>query len=421
MAEGVVRVHRVEGAIYGVTASSLERVLQEARDEGALLVVLELDTPGGLVSSAEDMITNILNSEVPVCAFVTPKGAHAASAGFFLLLAADVAVMSPVTRTGSAHPVMPGGANDAQDIGLKKVAEDLAALIRSAAAARGRPAELAEKAVSEARSWSAEEALGHGLIDLIVNDRDDLIERLDGREIVRSTGERVVLDLTGARLVEHELTTMEEFSSFLFHPVTMGILIVLAGLGFYIEFQNPGMIFPGVIGALALLTFLFGSQLLPVNFLGVALVALGIVLFVLEIKIASFGLLTLAGGTSIAIGLYLLFDRSVPGMGVSLGVIGGIVLVSMAAAGIVTWAVVRAQRRRPTTGREGFIGEVGRAETALAPTGTVFVHGEYWSAEATHLVAKGAPVRVVSVGPGLRLVVEPVVAPQRSGAPDSTA
>ncbi|NJN65098.1 MAG: nodulation protein NfeD, partial [Acidobacteria bacterium] len=352
-AAGVVRVHRIEGGIYGVTASSLERALAEAESEGAVLFVLELDTPGGLVTAAEDMISAILNSEVPVAAFVTPKGAHAASAGFFLLIASDVAAMSPVTRTGSAHPVTIGGENSAQDIGLKKLAEDLAALIRSAAAARGRPAELAEKAVSEAKSWSAEEAVQAGLVDVIADDLDELIDLLDGREIVRSDGTRQTLSLKGAVVVRHEPTALENIEEFLFHPVTMGLLLVLAGLGFYIEFNNPGMIVPGVVGALCLLVFLYGSQVLPVNLVGIALVALGIVLFVLEIKIVSYGLLTLAGGVSVAAGLYLLFDRAVPGTGVSLAAIAAIAVAAMAAAGAVTWMVVRAQRQKPTTGREG--------------------------------------------------------------------
>lgn len=404
--EPTVRVHRLEGMVHGVSAAVLERVLIQAEESGDALVVLEMDTPGGLVVSAEDMISAILNSPVPVAAFVTPRGAHAASAGFFLLLAADVAAMSPVTRTGSAHPVTAGGQNTKEDIGLKKVAEDLAALIRSAAAARGRPADLAEQAVTEAKAWSAEEALEVGLIDLLVTDTEELVGRLDGREIIRSDGARQTLDLAGAKIIEHELTDLEEIKSVVLHPLVMGLLLVLAGIGFYIEFQNPGMFVPGLLGLACLLVFLYGTQVLPVNIFGLALVALGIVMFVLELKVPSFGLLTLGGGACVAAGLYLLFDSGVPGMEIPVGSILFLTAVMMIVVTGVGFLVVRAQRRSPTTGREGVVGEVGEAATALDPDGTVMVHGEFWAARADAPLPRGARVRVVAVLPGLKLSVE---------------
>ncbi|GAB4375892.1 MAG: nodulation protein NfeD [Acidobacteriota bacterium] len=414
-----VRVYRLEGAIHGASAQVLLRVLDEARRNGDSLVVIELDTPGGLVTSAQEMISALLNSEVPVAVYVSPKGAHAASAGFFLLLAADVAAMAPVTRTGSAHPVAPGGANDKDDVALRKVAEDLAALIRAAAEARGRPAKLAEQAVFEARSWSAEEALEAGLIDLIAQSTEELVERLDGREIIRANGERRTLKLAGARIVRHELTGSEQLKNMLFHPVVMGMLLLLAGIGFYIEYHNPGMFIPGLIGLVALVLFLYGTRALPVNLFGVALIALGIVMFVLEVKITSYGLLTIGGVACVSVGLYLLFDRSVPGLAVPAWAIVVLVGSMMAVVLPVMALVIKAQRRRPTTGREGVVGEVGESTTPLDPEGTVLVHGELWRARSVQPVPSGTRIRVRAALPGLMLEVEPLDATASAAGRDA--
>ena len=307
----VVRVHRHEGVIHGVSADILERVLADAAREGDALVIYELDTPGGLVDAAERMVQQILNSKVPVAVFVAPKGAHAASAGFFLLLAGDVAAMAPFTRTGAAHPITAGGENKEGDIALKKAAEDLSALIRTTARARGRPPELAEKAVRDAVSWSAEEALEARLIDLVVADRETLVRQLDGREIVRPDGTRVTLALADATLREHALDWVERMKDVVLHPVVMALLLSIAALGIYIEFTHPGLVLPGAVGAVALLIFLYGSRILPVNYLAAALVAAGIVFFILEIKVTSYGMLGVAGTASIGLGLWL----PLPGLG----------------------------------------------------------------------------------------------------------
>ena len=411
----LVSVYKHEGMVHPISAAVLARVLEEAQLEGASLVVIELDTPGGLVTSAEKMITAILNSPVPVCVYVSPKGAHAASAGFFLLQAADVAAMAPVTRTGSAHPVMAGGENKKDDINLLKVAEDLAALVRASAAARGRPAELAEQAVYEAKAWSAEEAREAGLIELVEPDLDALIAALDGREIIRANGDRETLSLVNPRVERAELTTSERLKNTFFHPIAMGLLLVLAVLGFYIEYNNPGLIFPGLLGALCLIVFLYGTQLLPVNVFGVALIALGLVLFMLEVKFVSFGALTLAGGLCVGVGLSVLFDREIPGMQVPIKTIVAVVLALMAVVGFVTFLVVKALRGKTTTGREGVVGEIGRATSALDPSGTVFVHGEVWTAVAASPIEEGRPIRVIAVEEGLRLRVEEAAATALEG------
>ena len=410
-----VRVYRLEGGIHGASAQVIARVLDVAREQHDSLVVIELDTPGGLVVSAQEMISDILNSEVPVAVYVSPKGAHAASAGFFLLQAADVAAMAPVTRTGSAHPIAPGGSNDKDDVALRKAAEDLAALIRAAAEARGRPAKLAEKAVFEARSWSAEEALEAGLIDLIAESTEELVERLDGRQITRANGERQTLELTGARLVRHELTGTEQLKNLLFHPAVMAMLLLLAGIGFYIEYHSPGSFIPALFGLIALVLFLYGTRVLPVNVFGVALIALGIVMFVLEVKITSYGLLTVGGALSVAFGLYLLIDRSVPGLAVPVWSIVVLVGGMMAIVLPVMFLVVRAQRRPVTTGREGVVGETGESTTELSPQGMVLVHGELWRARTVQPVPRGTRVRVRAVEPGLLLVVEPLDEPATDG------
>ncbi len=411
----VVRVHRHEGVIHGVSADILERVLQDAARDGDALVLYELDTPGGLVDAAERMVQQILNSKVPVAVFVAPKGAHAASAGFFLLLAGDVAAMAPLTRTGAAHPITAGGENQEGDIALKKAAEDLSALIRSTARAHGRPPELAEKAVRDAVSWSAEEALEARLIDFVAPDREALVRQLDGREIVRPDGTRVTLELAGATLKEHDLDSIEQMKSVVLHPVVMALLLSLAALGIYIEFTHPGLILPGAVGGVALLVFLYGSRILPVNYLAAALVAVGIVFFILEIKVTSYGMLGVAGTAAIALGLWLLFPGSVPGLRLPLSMLAPIVLFMAAALGGVALVVSRAMRRRPTTGREGIVGSIGRATEPVAPEGWVFVWGERWRARSPRPIGAGEAIRVTG-SEGLVLLVEP--APDGAKAPE---
>ena len=403
----LVLVHRLDGMIHGVSAKILHRALAEADERGVAVFVLEMDTPGGLVDAAEDMVRDILNSPVPVVAYVAPRGAHAASAGFFLLLAADVAAMAPVTRTGAAHPIVAGGENKEGDIALEKAAEDLAALLRSAARARGKPAELAEQAVRESRSWSAEEAREAGLVDVIAGSREELLRWLDGREIVRSDGSRVVLHLADPRVETFRLHWQESFENVLLHPVLLSLLLSIGVLAFYIEFTHPGLVLPGLVGLLCLLVALYGMRLLPVDWLGVALLALGVVMLILEIKVVSYGMLTIGGIASLLVGLWLLFPRDVPGLAVPWQVLVPVGLFLAAVILPVMWLVLRTQLRRATTGRDGMIGLAGEATTPLDPEGTVLVHGEYWKARATRPLPAGARVRVREVKDGLRLVVEP--------------
>lgn len=400
-----VRVLRIDGMIHPVTAAILERALEESAREGDDLFLLELDTPGGLVDSTERMIRAMLASPTPICVYVTPRGAHAASAGFFILLAGNVAAMAPVTRTGASSVITIGGENKEGDVALKKASEDLQALLRSLTRAYGRPAEVAEEAVKNAKSWSAEEALEAKLIDLVVPSREELLARLDGREVPRIDGTKTTLRLAGARVVEQELTWSEGFKNVVLHPTIIALLLTIAIIGIYVEFTHPGLILPGVVGVTALLIFLYGSQVLPVRYFAAALVACGVVAFVLELKIVSHGLLTIAGVALTGLGLFLLFPADIPGLAIPLVWLGPLFLVLVGTLIVVTRIVRRALRAPLATGREGLVGELGTAQTDLAPEGRVFVHGETWFARAAETIPRGTPVRVAG-SEGLVLVVE---------------
>jgi membrane-bound serine protease (ClpP class) len=393
--------------IHPVAAAILEQALAESAEKNEELVVIELDTPGGLVTAAEDFVKQILGSEVPVCVFVSPRGAHAASAGFFILLASDVAAMAPVTRTGAASPVQLGGENKEGDVQLKKISEDLSALMRATARNRGRPADLAEQAVRDARSWSANEALEAGLIEVMANDIDDLLKQLDGRQITRSDGSTEVLELEGAEVLRHELNWGEELKQVLMQPLVLLLLVGIAAVGIYLELTNPGLILPGVVGVAALLIVLYVSQTLPVNYFAFALIALGLILFILEIKVVSYGMLTLGGAVCLGVGLWFVFPRSVPGLGISMLTFVPVLVFIVGLVALVTFLVARTYRHPVNTGREGMVGLVGETAGELSPTGRVFVHGEYWNAQSTMPVPANARVRVVGVE-GLKLIVEPV-------------
>lgn len=402
-----VRVLRVRGMIHAVTAAIIDSALETASREGDSLVILELDTPGGLVDATEQIVQSMLNSSVPVCVYVSPRGAHAASAGFFLLIAADVAAMAPLTRTGASHPITAGGPNREDDVALKKVAEDLSALLRTTATRRGRSPEIAEQAVREAKSWTAEEALASGLIELIANDGTDLLRQLDGREVVRPDGTTTRLATREFQLVHHRIEWRKRLASVILHPVMLGLMLALASLGIYIELTHPGLILPGLVGAACLLVFLYGSSVLPVNYLAAALIALGLVMFLLEIKVSSYGLLGIGGAIAVLVGLYLLLPRDIPGLAIPLRVLIPLGLSLVLLLGSVTFLVARSQRAPIATGREAAIGAIGRVEVAIDPVGKVFVHGELWSASASHRLEVGRTVRVVSHD-GLRLKVEAV-------------
>ena len=393
----VVRM-RVEDTIQPASQRYIERVLDEAAARDAVLVVMELDTPGGLVDTTRDITSAITTSEVPVVVFVVPGGARAASAGFFILISADVAAMAPGTNTGAAHPVSGQGENLPEDV-RDKITNDAAAMVRALAKQRGRNPETAERTVVESISLTAEEALEEHLIDFVVGDFNELLEILDGYEVTRFNGETEVLDLESPTLVDIEASFAERLFSVLANPNVAYLLMALGALGLYVEITHPGGILPGLVGVIFLLLGLYSVSVLPVSWAGVALIFMGLVLFVLEVKVTSYGLLTVGGVISFVLGSLMLFEGPIPAMRVSLGVVLPTAVVVAVLTGFLLTRVLWAHRQRPMTGREGLVGEEGRTLDELAPDGKVMVHGEYWDARAVGpRIPGGSQVRVVTVG-----------------------
>ncbi|MEJ2580739.1 MAG: nodulation protein NfeD [Acidobacteriota bacterium] len=388
---------RVEDTIQPASQQFIERGLAEAVERDASLVVLELDTPGGLVDTTRDITTAITTCSVPVVVFVNPPGARAASAGFFILLSADVAAMAPGTNTGAAHPVGGQGENLPEDV-REKVTNDAAAMVRSLAEHRGRNPQTAERTVVESISLTAEEALDEGLIDLIADDIHDLLEQLDGLEIERFDGEAETLATSEMQMVEIEPSFAERLFSVLANPNIAYLLMALGALGLYVEITHPGGIMPGVVGVIFLLLGLYSVSVLPVSWAGIALIFVAMMLFILEVKVTSYGLLTVGGVISFVLGSLMLFDGPIPDMRVSAGVVLPTALVVAILTGFLLTRVLRAHSVPPLTGREGLVGNIGRAISEIAPNGKVAVHGEYWDGRSVSgAIAAGSKVRVVTV------------------------
>ena len=399
---------RVEDTIQPASQRFIERAIAEADVLEADLVVMELDTPGGLLDATREITTAITTSNVPVVVFVAPGGARAASAGFFILISADIAAMAPGTNTGSAHPVGGQGENLPEDV-RDKATEDAAAMARALAEQRDRNVERAVEAVEESTSFSAEEALEEGLIDLIEGDVDGLLAQLDGREIVRFDGTSETLDLDSPVVIRVEPTFADRLFSVLANPNVAYLLLALGALGLYVEITHPGGILPGIVGLVFLLLGLYSISVLPVSWAGVALIFMALMLFLLEIKVTSYGLLTVGGLICFVLGSLMLFETPIPDMRVSLGVVLPTALVVAGVTGFLLSRVVRAHRKQVLTGEEGLVGEVGKTLGELAPYGKVLVHGEYWDARSVgEAIAAGTPVRVLSVGQR-RIDVEPAV------------
>jgi len=386
----------LEGPVHAVSAKHIVTAIDRADQAGAPLIVIRLDTPGGLDVSMRQIIDKMLNCRTPVAAFVGPSGARAASAGFLITIVADVAAMAPGTNIGAAHPVS-GMGGEMDEVMSKKVTSDAAAYIRSKAEQRGRNVEMAEKAVVESRSFTEKEALDAGLVDLIVNDVAELIDVLDGRRIRRFDGSELTLDLEGQRAVPVRMTWDQEVLSAIARPEILFLLLMgaLAGLG--TEISHPGLIFPGVIGLLCLILFLFASQIIPVSGAGILLILVAVALFIAEVKVTSYGLLSVAGIVAMVLGGMMLVDAPIPEMRVSLETLLPAVLLMAAWTIFLVRLVVIAQRRRATTGNAGMVGLRGEATTELAPGGWIVVSGEVWKAVANEVVEAGSPVTVESV------------------------
>lgn len=397
----------LDGIIHPVTVEVVSSALDQARRENATLILVRINTPGGLMDAMREVIEKLVASPVPVVVYVTPAGGRAASAGFFILEAGDVAAMAPATNTGAAHPVLMGSSMD--PVMKQKVENDAAALLRSIVARRGRDSALAEKAVLESKSFTEKEALENRLIDLIAANDRDLLNQLDGRVVTRFDGSKTTLRLSGAAIVTYEKTPRQKIVTAISDPNIALVLLVLGALGIYVEFSAPGLILPGVAGAILALLGLSALSVLPINWLGAALLLLAVALFVLEAKFASHGILGVGGAAAMVLGAIMLVDSPVPEMRIHLSTALALALPFSAITVLLVTLVVRARRNKVVTGVEAMIGETGVALGALVPEGKVFVHGEYWDARSTAPVPAGTRIRVTAMDK-LKLTVEPVVA-----------
>jgi membrane-bound serine protease (ClpP class) len=402
-----VYVANVNSIIHPVSAEYMIKTLDLADEAGAALVVFTLTTPGGLVDSTRDIVTRMLAAKTPVAIFVTPAGARAASAGFILTIAADVAAMAPGTHIGAAHPVS-GSGEKVDETMQKKATADISAYVRTLASGRGRNVALAEEAVRDSRAFTEREALDASppLIDLVASNVADLLRQLNGRQVRRFDGTVVTVQTAQAALVPIEMSTRQRVLSAIAHPNIAFMLLSLGILGLTIELWSPGAVLPGVVGAVSLLLAFFALQLLPVNYAGLLLIALGVLLLILEIKITSYGLLTAGGLVSLILGAMILVDAPEPEIRLSLQFVVPVVLGMVGISAFLVRLAVGAQRQRPATGASSVIGAVGEALTPIAPDGAgqVRVHGEIWRATSDDPIAPGARV-VVTTLDGLTLTV----------------
>ncbi len=400
----VVVVVKLDQIVHPVSADYVARGIRHANQIHAAAVLLDLDTPGGLESSTREIVQAIIDSGVPVIGYVAPSGSRAASAGFFILLAADVAVMAPGTHTGAAHPVVLSGAQISKTM-EEKMRNDAAAYIRSIADERGRNAKLAEEGVRESKSYTEKEALEGKLIDAIANTPGDIFAKFDGQAIKRFNGTTSELHLADAMMEPYEMSRREEFFSRILDPNIAFLLAALGVLGIYIEFTHPGMIVPGVVGAIALVLALFAFHLLPINYVGVILIVLALALFILEANITSHGVLAAGGVVAMVIGALILVDSPWPGARIRLSTALGVTLPLAVITVILLRYALAAQRSKTVTGQQGMVDAPGVAQTDLDPQGKVLVRGELWDARATATILKGTRVRVRALE-GLMLLVE---------------
>jgi membrane-bound serine protease (ClpP class) len=409
---------KLDDQITPASAEFITSAIQQAEREGAAALIIMLNTPGGLDTSMREIVSRIDTAGVPVIIYVAPSGTRAASAGFVILLASDVAAMAPGTATGAAHPVMMDG-RDLDKTMAEKVTNDAAAYVRSHAEKRGRDPQAAESAIRESRSFTEREALEKHLIEIIARDEADLMAQLEGRAITRFDGRQATLALAAERLVDINPTLRQQLLMALADPRIAFILFALGALSVYFEFQHPGAIIPGVVGSVSVVLALYGFHMLPINLTGVLLMAVALGLFVLEAKVQGFGILGLGGVAAAVIGSLILIDVPNPELRLPIGLVLAVIIPFAVILTLMLRLAIRARQVKVTTGTAGMIGLRGRAQTAIAPEGTVFVRGELWHARSKMSIAPGEGVRILGLE-GLTLAVEAekdnAVAPKNASA-----
>jgi membrane-bound serine protease (ClpP class) len=407
----------LDDTINPITEEFIDRALAQAKTENDQALLIELNTPGGLAESTREIIEKILASPVPVIIYITPSGSRAASAGFFILEAADVAAMAPGTNTGAAHPVMLGGGK-MDDVMKEKVENDSAALMRSVVAKRSRNIEVAESAVRQSKSFTEQEALSQHLIDYVAPNEQDLFRQISAKPIKRFDGSALSLDLAKAPVRDYNMTLKQRILDFLMDPNIAFILLAVGALALYAEFNHPGAVIPGTVGVVFILLAAFALNLLPTRFAGLGLIVGAFVLFALDAKFATHGVLTIGGIVLLTLGGLLLVDAPIPEMRVHLFTALAVSIPLGIITAFLMSIALRARRNKVVTGVQGLIGEIGVAQTALTPQGKVFVHGELWNAVASAPISIGSKVVVREVN-GLQLTVGPATAQDQAEVPIS--
>src|SRR6266849_662230 len=405
----------VDDTIHPITDEYIGRALAEAERNKDQALLIEINTPGGLLESTRHIIEKILASPVPVIIYVTPGGSRAASAGFFILESADVAAMAPGTNTGAAHPVTLGGGK-VDDVMKEKMENDAAALMRSVVSKRGRNVEVAESTVRQSKSFTEQEALTQKLIDYVAPSESNLLQQMQGKIVKRFDGKTITLNLANETIRPFDMTLKQKILAFIMDPNIAFILLAIGGLALYAEFNHPGAVLPGTVGIVFILLAAFALNLLPTRFAALAMIVGAFVLFALEAKFVSHGILTIGGIVLLTLGALMLVDAPIPEMRVHLVTALAVSIPLGLITAFLMSIAVKARRNKVVTGAQGLIGELGIAQSALAPQGKIFVHGELWDAVSSTNLPAGASVVVRSVE-GLQLRVDPVAVPQTAQTP----
>ncbi len=392
---------KIDGTIHSGTVSVIEAGIAKAKSEQAQALLIQMDTPGGLLDATRDIVKLFLNTDVPIFVYVSPSGAHAGSAGTFITMAAHVAAMAPGTNIGAAHPISATGSDPEKEGGkhlARKLENDTSAFIETIAQQRNRNAQWAKKAVIESAAINEAKALELNVIDFIAKDKNDLLRQADGRKVKVYSGERI-LKTKGASLIPLEIGFSTRVKNFLANPTVMFMLVLIAGMGFYIEMTHPGLILPAVTGGVAVILLMIATSVLPLSLVGIGLIVLAFGLLIAEIYVTSFGLLATAGIIAFIIGAYLLFDPKQTDLKIPHGMIWGASLGIATIGGIIAVAVGRTLNAPQTAGAEGMVGTIAAVDQTINPHsgGRIFVNGEYWNATADETIETGNRAEIVSI------------------------